>query len=697
VGNLGATKSSTDGRSAAAFTPLSPRLLAVASVVAMAYYCGTRIGLALTFESQPVSTLWPPNAILLAALLLTPLRGWWLLIVAVLPAHLIAELSVGVPFTMAERWFISNTAEAALGAGLMLRFLGGIPRFDRVRDVSVFLVVGVLIAPVISSFLDVGFVSQVGWRYSDYWQIWQSRTLSNSLAAIILVPLIVMGARAGFRALQRPHLAESLETAVLLIGICASSAVVFQQVHPPVQSPVFVCTPLPFLLWAAIRRGVSGVSLCVAIVALFAIIGALNDRGPFAAASPETAARAVQTFLIIAAGSLMLLAASLAELKHARADALWQMDSLNLALAAARLGIWEWDMSTDRLTVQGRARSREKLHRAFPQTFAELLERVPADDRLRLTCAVRDAAERGLAGNVEFRIRRSDGSAGWISSRGRVIRDEERKPRRMIGVYSNMTRRKSAEMQLIVQREQIARLNRVSLLGELSGALAHELTQPLTAILGSTEAARQILTTAPPDLKEIDTILSDIEAADKRMIEVIDRLRSLFGRGEVQLQQLQPVQPVDVNACIREVLELEGSYLRTHNVTTELRLDAQLPLALIDRIQLEQVSINLITNACQAMRNASPDERRHLEVSSAPGEHDGIEIRVCDSGVGIQNTEAIFEPYFTTKSDGIGLGLVICRTIVEAQGGRVWASNNPIRGATLHISLPGLQLCAGDR
>jgi two-component system, LuxR family, sensor kinase FixL len=691
VGTTRSAESSADATAASllsvvtASTLLTPRMLTVAAALAVAYYCGVRVGMALTFESQPVSTLWPPNAILLVALLLTPSRRWWFLCVAVLPAHLIAEISVGVPFAMAACWFVSNVAEAVLGAVLMLRYLGRIPQFDRVRDVSVFLVVAGMLAPVISSFLDAGFVAQVGWRYSDYWHIWLSRTLSNSLAAVILVPLIVMGARGGFHRLWRLRLAESVETAALLIGICASSVVVFQQSHPPAQSPVLMCAPLPFLMWAAIRRGVSGVSICFAVVAMFAITGVLKGRGPFAAASPESAARAVQTFLLIAACSLMLLAASLAELKHARADAMWQMQSLNLALGAARLGIWEWEMGADRLFVQGRAPITEKTaNRAFPRTFAELLDGVPPEDRPLLTRAVSDAAERGRAGNVEFRIRRSDGSTVWISGRGRVIRDAAGKPRRMMGVYSDTTRRKSEEAQLIVQREQIARLNRVSLLGELSGALAHELLQPITAILSNAEAARLMLATATPNMKEIDKIERD----DERMSEVIRRLRALFVRGEVQ-----PVQPVDVNACITEVLELERSYLMAHSVTAGVLLDAGLPLAPIHRVQLEQVLINLITNACDAMRDSLPEER-HLEISSAPGEDHEIDIRVCDSGVGIKNTEAIFEPYFTTKSHGIGLGLAICRTIIAAHGGRVWASNNPIRGATLHISLPAAFNCS---
>jgi C4-dicarboxylate-specific signal transduction histidine kinase len=266
----------------------------------------------------------------------------------------------------------------------------------------------------------------------------------------------------------------------------------------------------------------------------------------------------------------------------------------------------------------------------------------------------------------------------------------------MMGVYSDTTRRKSEEMQLIVQREQIARLNRVSMLGELSGALAHELNQPLTTILSNTEAARQMLTTATPDVDQIDQILSDVEAADWRMIEVIRRLRSLFERGAVEVQRPVAARPVDVNECITEVLELEGSYLSAQSVTIEMRLGAQLPRAPISRVHLEQVLINLITNACDAMRDRNPHERRHLEISSETAGDDSVAIRVCDSGSGISNTEQIFEPYFTTKNQGIGLGLAICRTIISTHGGRIWASNNLHGGATLHISLPAADKAAHD-
>ena len=177
------------------------RMLAAALVLAIGYYAGVQVGIALTFAPNPVSTLWPPNAILLAALLLTPPRAWWLMIAAVLPAHLVAELSLGVPLTMAACWFVSNVSEALLGAVVLVRLLNGPPRFERVRDLSVFLVVAVLLAPVASSFLDAGFVSLVGWSYSgDYWQVWRTRLFSNALATLTLVPLIVIWFQRGIRA-----------------------------------------------------------------------------------------------------------------------------------------------------------------------------------------------------------------------------------------------------------------------------------------------------------------------------------------------------------------------------------------------------------------------------------------------------------------------------------------------------------------
>lgn len=664
-------------------------MLAAALALALGYAGGVYLGFALTFDVKPVSTLWPPNAILLAALLLTRSSAWWLLIVAVLPAHVLAELSLGVPPAMAGSWFVSNTVEALLGATLIRRYLGGAPRLDRMRDVSAFVLVAGALSPVLTSFLDVAFVATVGWRYSDFWQIWSTRTLSNALAALTVTPILIIGIRRGMQLLRPQSAAERAETLVLFAGLCITSAIVFQQKHPPQLALVLLNAPLPFLIWAAVRRGVGGASLGVAIVATSAILGVLNGRGPFMAATPEATARAMQVFLIIAACSLLLLAASQAELRRARAISQWQAENLKLALRAARMGTWEWDIARDQLSWRAReVRTISSRARPPARTFEDVMRSVHPDDREALAHAVRHAVECGGNAEVEFRALRANGSVRWISMRGTVMFDPRGKPARMIGVYSDTTLHRAQEAQLSAQREQIARLYRFSLLGELSAALAHEVKQPLTAILSNAQAAQAALTTPQPDLALIDDILTDIIAENRRTTEIIRRLRSLFVRGTLQ------AHPVDANECIREVVDLERSYLIAHRVTVSMQLGAGLPAVMIDRVQLQQVLINLITNACEAM-SQRPRGERHIGITSVARDgHVCIEIR--DTGTGLADPEAIFTPFFTTKPDSLGLGLAICRTLITAHEGRLWASNNASSGATLHICLPAADVRKDD-
>jgi two-component system sensor kinase FixL len=660
--------------------PFARRNLIAAAVLAVGYFAGVQVGLALTFVPNPVSTLWPPNAILLAALLLMPPRVWPLLIAAVFPAHVLAETLLGVPLTMSLCWFVSNVAEALLGAAIMLRYLGAAPRFDRVRDLSVFLFAGVLVAPLLSSFLDASFVALVGWRYTDYWQVWRMRLFSNSLAALTLVPLIVIWFQRGIRSLRAVDLRQYAETSGMLICISVVSVLVFQRSHSPEASAVLMYAPLPLLMWAAIRNGVSTVSLCVAIVAMVAIFGVLSGRGPFNASAPADAAMAVQTFLIIAEASLMLLAASLAELRDARSASRRQEESLTLALGAARMGTWDWDIGRDRVAWRlGQAGAmRTRLHEA---PLAKVLKRVHADDRETVRRTLQHALTKAEVQEIECRFMNRDGRPEWITSRGKVISDAHGNPQRMTGVYVDTTERKLQELQMRAHREQLAYLSRVALLGELSGALAHELNQPLAAILLNAQAASDEIDKPSPDLQEIGAILKDIVADDQRAGEVIRRLRALFIKGSVQ------TRPVAVHECIREVLALEHSHLMALKVTAHVQLATEIPPVLADWVQLQQVLLNLIVNACDAMQDNESVDRR-LKIESSLAADGGVEIRVIDSGGGLADTERIFEPFFSTKDQGIGLGLAVSRTIIAAHRGRLWASQNPVRGATFHISLP---------
>jgi C4-dicarboxylate-specific signal transduction histidine kinase len=251
----------------------------------------------------------------------------------------------------------------------------------------------------------------------------------------------------------------------------------------------------------------------------------------------------------------------------------------------------------------------------------------------------------------------------------------------MIGVYRYVTRRKAEDQELDTQREQIARLNRASLLGVLSGALAHDLSQPLTGILSNAEAALATLRQKVPDLQEVDAALVDIVSDNLRIMELIRDIRALFERGEVS------GAPMDVNECVRSTLNLERGYIIGHRVTVDTRMGVGLPNVMMNAAQLQQVLINLIVNACEAMEQV-PESERRLEVSTSARDQQALEVMIADNGPGMESPDSVFDTFFTTKPHGVGLGLAISRMIVTAHGGKLWATNKPIRGATLHLLLP---------
>src|SRR5262245_26591972 len=160
-------------------------------LVLLGYYLGAKIGLALTFQPHPVSVMWPPNSILMAALLLNPVRAWWFLLACALPAHLAAELQSGVPVTMVLCWFVSNSCEALLGAVGTLFLLGPSPRFDRMKSIGLLLACGAVVAPFLVSFLDSGLVKLNHFGHQPYWQVWRQRYFSNVFTGMVLLPVVV--------------------------------------------------------------------------------------------------------------------------------------------------------------------------------------------------------------------------------------------------------------------------------------------------------------------------------------------------------------------------------------------------------------------------------------------------------------------------------------------------------------------------
>jgi signal transduction histidine kinase len=285
------------------------------------YYVGAKVGFALTFLPNPISVLWPPNSILFAALLLVPANMWWVVIAAALPAHLLAELQVGVPVSMVVSWFVSNASEALIGALTVRLLTRGPLSFGRVRHVAVFIFAASL-AAFLSSFLDSALVLLNGWGKSTFWQLWTTRLFSNVTTALTLVPMIVICATSGAAAsLRSAGWRRSVEAGVLFVGLLTIGALVFDAPIVTTNSPALLYVPLPFLLWAGLRFGPAGASTSLTIVAFLAIFGAGNGIGALGTGSAAENASAVQMFLIFIAPTMLILAAIVDERKRAE-DAL---------------------------------------------------------------------------------------------------------------------------------------------------------------------------------------------------------------------------------------------------------------------------------------------------------------------------------------------------------------------------------------
>ena len=908
---------------------LNSPMLVRGLVVLVGYYLGAKIGFALTFQPHPVSVLWPPNSILVAALLLTPPRIWWFILLAAFPAHWAAQLQSHVPPLMILCWFISNSCEAVLSAGLTRYFIGEPIRFARLREAGIFCLCAVLIGPFLSSFLDAAFVIWNHWGQDAYWKLIRIRFPSNALAALIVAPLIVTWARNGIPRLRRARLSSYLEACVLYVILFSVSYVVLYNFGPRADSALLFL-PLPFLLWVAVRFGSLGTSSAISIVGFLAIWSAAHGHGPFSGGTVEQDALSIQIFLIVLAIPLLFLATVIEErisgetelhesesrfrivadaapvliwmaavdklctffnkpwleftgrsieqeLGNAWAEGVhpddlqkclktyveafdarepfvmqyrlrrhdgeyrWISDNgvprydaqenftgyigscldvtellgkeqalreseerMSLVMDAANLGLWEWDPDEDELWGTKTRRALLGLSGPTKIKLEDVLSRVHADDRDRVRQAMKDAVKTGENYHFEYRVVLPDGSVRWTEHRGRCVSEAGRKspvlrgvsidvtaqkqaqdlfrlateaspigtllvndqgrillvnahveelfgyereeligkpvevlvPERFAKEYAawraeflgapkmrpagtigevsarrndgtdfpvevglnsiqtpqgilvlatvaDISQRKFAEEEARRQREQINLLTRLSLLGEMTASLAHELNQPLSAIMSNANAAMQYIANGKLDPAQLQEILTDVVADGQRAHNIIRNVRDAIKKGGAIRCR------INLNDMVKAVRHMISADAAAQSCKVEMSLAEDLPTIEGDPTQMQQVLINLVRNAVDAMRDTPPN-RREVEIATTYDGNATIHVAVRDHGCGIAETaaERLFEQFFTTKEEGLGMGLAIVRSIVEAHGGRISAENVDGGGARFYFNLP---------
>ena len=302
------------------------------------------------------------------------------------------------------------------------------------------------------------------------------------------------------------------------------------------------------------------------------------------------------------------------------------------------------------------------------------------DDRDSLLGVWRSSQESGERYELDYRMRRADGAYRWFRVRGAPLRDREGRVLRWYAVINDIDDGKRAREALLKSQTRLARMSQIMTVAELSASIAHEVNQPLAAVLANAHACLTWLSGDPPNLERALATAERIIRDTNTAAEVVRRMRALF-------KQAPPAMVLsDINDTIGEVLKLIGNEIGDSDITVETELAAGLPMIVVDRVQIQHALINLAHNGIEAMQGVT-DRTRILSLISR---RDGVDIliEVRDSGCGIANPASIFDPFFTTKENGMGMGLAICRSIIEVHGGRLWATANEGAGTTFSFTLP---------
>jgi PAS domain S-box-containing protein len=319
-------------------------------------------------------------------------------------------------------------------------------------------------------------------------------------------------------------------------------------------------------------------------------------------------------------------------------------------------------------------------------SFQEFLQRVHPEDQELVLGTFQSLMRSGADLDLPYRIAVPDGPVRYMHAIGHPVPKQSGTPGEYVGITIDITERRRIEQERERLRQleaDLAHINRVSMMGELTASIAHEINQPLTVIVSNANACARMLRAASPDIDEVRLAVGDISDSGCRASEVLSRIRALLKKSP------SAKSPLNISDVIEDVLPLLRGELESHQTKLDTHLQSNVPLVLGDRIELQQVLINLLMNGIESMSSIM-DHPRVLAVQSRVVETGEVEVAVRDCGVGISvdHPGSLFDPFFTTKPGGMGMGLPISRSIIEAHGGRLWASSNASGGATFTFTLP---------
>jgi PAS domain S-box-containing protein len=472
---------------------------------------------------------------------------------------------------------------------------------------------------------------------------------------------------------------RGIEGALLVVSIVVTGLLVFGDLLPSgAKSYPLTYLCIPALAWAAFRFGRWEVAIAVVALESIAIAETLRGHGPFSRGTQNESLLLLQAFMAIV--TVMMLSV---------ATLIWERRRVQEALMAEAIPHQVWGCRPDGslnycneqwLNFTGLRREDARREGWTARVHPADLERVRK--------AREEAARRHAPYEVELRLRGADGFYRRFVSRATGVYDENGQVIQWFGTNTDVEERRRVDEALREAHAELAHVARLTTMGELVVSLAHELNQPLAGVITNGEACRRWLDRDPPNLGEA-------MSAVRRVIRDAARAGDVVAHTRAFLQRMPSERsPIDVGQVIRESLAFVAADVARHGVVVREMLSEDLPPVLADRIQLQQVVLNLILNGIEAMEHVA-DQTRDLLIRAERGElgeSPGVLVTVQDTGTGVEeaNLERLFDAFYTTKPSGLGMGLSISRSIVEAHEGRLWGVPNTGRGMTFYFALPVL-------
>jgi PAS domain S-box-containing protein len=621
-----------------------------ALLTGIACYLAARIGGMLMMRPQMLWPLWPGCALLVAILLLCPRRAWAVLMAAGFAGFFVNDvLGFGLSVRFSGTLILADAVEILIAALGIEYLLGRAPRLNSTKSLAKYLLVAVVLAPVCGAF-----VSAPAFQ-GNYWMFWRIAVLEEGLALLTVTPA-VLGIARKVLSRKREPVSEYVEAAFLFAGLFAVGYVTF--VESGVSHPELLYFLVPFLLWSALRFGVTGTSISIGVVALLSIWGVIHGNGPFVGAGPVIDVLSLQLFLLVAATSFMFLAAVVEGDKQSEEALRRSEEQLRLAARAGRMFAYDWDVASDMIVRSGDVANVLGSMAKASLPRQEVLASVHPDDKATISNTVTGRTPENPDLQTRFRFVRPDGSVVWVEKTAHAFFNERGEIVRMVGMVADIGERKRAE-------EALADVSRkmVEVQEEERARIARELHDDINQRLSLIVVELDQLALDPPGSKE---------EVGRRLTEVAERLTEISA--EVQSISHQLHSPK---------LELLGISTAMKSLCREFaarqRVEIDFRSGEIPRDVPHEVSLCLFRVLQEALHNAAKHSKvRHFEVRLDSGTNE-LDLTIVDRGAGFDAETAMKKG---------GLGLISMRERVRLVNGAIAIESKPMSGTTIHVRVP---------